>query len=1319
MRYLLLFIFLLSTFPLLSQDYLTSVRHYDAKDGLNTPDIRFGFKDSQGFLWFTSKSGAFRFDGYQFKSYQRRLDRDEPFDMNELGEDADRNIWIFHYVDKNTGGDISILPFGKDSLISFDHFFKNKTPFPAKNIYKIFFNDKNIIHILTNDGEIFEYANQSFIKIFQVPNNLATLYHSNVLKTHDNYHYISYKKERLKISPDYVLEKRDTIPYLDVLDASKAFEHLRTSSFLFLQYELTPKLEELFNREDELNLIPPNSNSNSNYILNNKNDDSYDLELINLENNITIDIEPFGIPNTIIAPRSFFVENENSIWLTTHDGIYHIRLIKKRFTNFLPGYNTRQIIRDENRNAWITSDQGLHKINLTNKNTQTKTGKKWKIGRGLFLENNNTLWVSKLFGVIQKVNPSQFEIQKEYLPYPNQKPRKNFHFIKEDQRTKQLWVGSTSGLLKYDPLSDDFLNFEKSNGFTDFDSTNLMHFFENDELILIATTKGIFQLDPQKGIVQHFSTKNNTLPNDNIVFIHQDKEDNSFWLGTRLDGLIHWDKTTGQTEVFTKKDGLVDNLIYAIYEDDQGYLWLPSNYGLMQFNKKTHDIVTYTTKDGLPYDEFNYFSHHQDEEGTLYLGGLNGITIFHPKNFTSTLQKNAPLHLTSFEVFDEKNKTMVSRWNDFNQNKKIILQPDDHSFLLSFALLDFKNPEDNQFEYKIDGYDSDWTSLDNNNLRIYDLPHGKYTIVIKGRNSKGEWSNQHLEIPLLILQPFYSKWWFKVLAALSLIGFISFIIRRRTANLLMEKEKLEKEVVHRTKEIKKQAEELKKLDEVKTRFFANVTHELRTPLTLIISPLKQLMKTKNLDDKTMRTLTAIAQNGEQLKNLVEEILDLSRYDANKLEVNKKPVHFLAEVRKWATGFDLEAQHRGIDFQLFYQLAIDAQLIVDDQKLKKIVTNLLSNAFKFTQSGDSITLEVAEKQSNIILKVTDTGQGIHSEDLPHIFQRFFQTKQTDANLHGGLGIGLALSKELANLLEGQLSVQSTYGLGTTFILEFPKEISTTQIDSFAPTTIAKEEPLPSAKKNNFEKNILIVEDNIQMRLFIQDLLHSSANTFLAANGKDALKILAQEDADIHLIVSDVMMPEMDGFTLLEKLKTSEKWQLIPVIMLTALSNTADKLKAITIGVDDYLIKPFEAEELIARVNTLLQNIEQRKNTAKIDENETEKELPLLESADLKWLKNLEEIAFENVTKPNFKVSQLAFEMAISERQFNRRLKKITGLTPGNYLKEIKLQKARQLLENKVYTTIAEVAYSVGFSTPEYFSKIFKNRFGKSPSDYLKI
>ena len=303
-----------------------------------------------------------------------------------------------------------------------------------------------------------------------------------------------------------------------------------------------------------------------------------------------------------------------------------------------------------------------------------------------------------------------------------------------------------------------------------------------------------------------------------------------------------------------------------------------------------------------------------------------------------------------------------------------------------------------------------------------------------------------------------------------------------------------------------------------------------------------------------------------------------------------------------------------------------------------------------------------------------------------------------------------------------------GKGTTFTFEFPKETIVREPalieQNISPTIITKQSStisIPTIIANGFDHTILIVEDHLQMQAFIQELLQSFANTILANNGREALEILKEKNHNINLIISDVMMPEMDGFTFLEIIKNENQWQLIPTIMLTARADISDKLNALTIGVDDYLIKPFEPEELIARVKNILENIDLRKEKDTTNgtlDKEDEPVLETLESADIKWLKELEILAFDKVTSPNFNIGQLAYEMAIGERQLNRKVKKITGLTPGNYLKEIKLQKARQFLESKAYSTVAEISYEVGFNTPQYFSKIYKIRFGKLPSEYFK-
>jgi signal transduction histidine kinase/DNA-binding response OmpR family regulator len=516
--------------------------------------------------------------------------------------------------------------------------------------------------------------------------------------------------------------------------------------------------------------------------------------------------------------------------------------------------------------------------------------------------------------------------------------------------------------------------------------------------------------------------------------------------------------------------------------------------------------------------------------------------------------------------------------------------------------------------------------------------------------------------------------------------------------------------------IKKQKEELEKLDEVKTRFFANVTHELRTPLTLITGPLKQLMKNDELDEKTLLKISAIAENGEQLKSLVEELLDLNRYDANQLKLNKKPIHFFSFIQTIVTRFDLEAKDRGIDFKINYLLPLDFCLNLDANKLEKIISNLLSNAFKFTQRNGVINIMISESNNQIYIEVKDSGKGIHPDDLPHIFNRYFQTNQSDTPLQGGLGIGLAMAKELTQLMNGQLSVNSNLGHGSNFTLTFPKEISIQDhIYANTPKSLESNRVVAPESSTIFDQNILIVDDNPDMLCFIQELLESEANTFVAKNGYEALGLL--EKHDIHLIITDLMMPEMDGITLLENLKKSEKWQLIPTIMLSARTDMAIKLKALTIGIDDYLTKPFEPEELIARVNSLRQNVKLRKEANPILGQFIDTTHVEIESANIKWLKKLEQIATDDLMENNLNTAQLAQKMAISERQLSRNLKKLTGLTPGAYLKEIQLQKARLLLENQAYSTVSEISYIVGFNTPQYFSSIYKERFGKFPSEYL--
>lgn len=543
----------------------------------------------------------------------------------------------------------------------------------------------------------------------------------------------------------------------------------------------------------------------------------------------------------------------------------------------------------------------------------------------------------------------------------------------------------------------------------------------------------------------------------------------------------------------------------------------------------------------------------------------------------------------------------------------------------------------------------------------------------------------------------------------------------------------------KNEEISRQKKELEALDHTKSRFFTNISHELRTPLTLISSPLQSLIN--NSQDSflpsTKETLQLMLRNTQSLKGLVNDILDLSKLESDKLQLHEEevPIRFL--LNRIASNYDSLAQHQNIIYKKSFEKLPDETVLIDVEKVEKILNNLLSNAIKHTHSEGLVEILSKVKDDRLQVEVRDTGQGIAEADLPFIFERFYQSKQPNAPIQGGTGIGLALAKELTRLMKGDIRVESEVGKGSVFILSLPYQLVDKPVAQEA--TSKMEETMASAEitlayletdaVSNVEKQykILIVEDHPDMQRYINSLIESNYNTLLAANGKQALKILEQESID--LIISDIMMPEMDGYSLLSHLKNSDAYRSIPVIMLTALGNEAHKLQALTIGVDDYLTKPFSPQELLVRIHNLLERHaarlrwqeDEKANTEvrdvfSADNRETSLE-SCVQEADIQWLKEIEKMIVANLENEDFPLKNLADQFNLSLRQFQRRIKKITGLTPTEYQREIAMQKARELLENGTYGNTTAVAYSVGISHVTRFSKLYEARFGKKPSEYF--
>lgn len=532
--------------------------------------------------------------------------------------------------------------------------------------------------------------------------------------------------------------------------------------------------------------------------------------------------------------------------------------------------------------------------------------------------------------------------------------------------------------------------------------------------------------------------------------------------------------------------------------------------------------------------------------------------------------------------------------------------------------------------------------------------------------------------------------------------------------------------------IETQAGELRELDAAKSRLFANISHELRTPLTLMLAPVSSLHKRLPEEAAERPFLNMIRQNGEQLLRRVNEILDLSKLDAGKLELEEDAVAIDAFVRRQVSMFESYAHQQQVDLDYESSLEAEQALLTDEDKLGKIITNLLSNALKFTPAGGSVLLEAEREDNQLKITVADTGRGIPAEELEHIFERFYQSKQKDVPLEGGTGIGLAFCKELAAVLGGSLEAESQVGKGSTFILRVPYQAASiaspedekpysTRPGAAEGSVLTK----PSSSSDETPQGrLLIVEDNQALREYLEAILSPAYRVHCVKNGREALSWLEQNGAGaLDLIISDVMMPEMDGFTLLEKLKEDNRYQLLPVIMLTALARRESRLRALRIGVDDYLLKPFEEEELLARIQSLLRNYRLRSeepDPAEGAEREAEQEAlgarPESEE-ELEWLAKMEHITLERLGDTNFKVGDLADDLSVSTRQLFRRVKQLTGLTPNQYLQEARLEAARRMLEQKRFSSVKSVAYEVGFKDTRYFSRQYKARFGRLPSGYL--
>ncbi|MEQ9423770.1 MAG: two-component regulator propeller domain-containing protein [Cyclobacteriaceae bacterium] len=1057
-----------------------------------------------------------------------------------------------------------------------------------------------------------------------------------------------------------------------------------------------------------------------------------------------------GISSTSV--RWIYEDGEGQIWLGTWGGGISIHNpLLKQFTTYRHdpasvhslGHNFVHAIFQENDKLWVGTRNGLNLMDIQNEtfkryyhdplNTSSISNNYIK---SIYKDSFGILWIGTQDGLNYGLNDTFQTFRTD--PSNNESISWNdITFIFEDS-DKDLWIGTWNGLNRFNRGTQDFERFLFDPNSTP-DHHQVLTMVEDDNgLLWIGTYDGgLLKFDKRTGSYDTFRNDPNdinSLSHNRIWTLHKDKT-GQIWAGTfggGLNKLVEGEVT--KFKVYGENDGLSSNSIIGIMSDSNNQLWISGNNGISHINPTDETFTNFDESDGLQGNHFNV-AYHRNDDGFMFFGGSNGFNVFHPDSIVTN--SIAPVAvLTTFELF---NKPVVVDHEGVLRRplaeKPIINLSHEHSvFTLGFSATSYVNPDKNEFAYQLAGFDQQWFYT--NNERRYatytNIPPGEYRFLVKASNNAGIWG-EPAEIKLIIHPPWWSTIWFRSVLIISivmgLVGFYNYRLRsiekqKKVLEVLVEERTVELEnqksqAIKDKNVIEKQANQLKELDKVKTRFFANISHELRTPLTLMTSPVDPLIEGKYgpLPDKVIDRLEMIKRSGKDLLGLVEEILDLAKLEAGKMELTKNPVRihsFLSEVLE---NFQSKAEQQQIKLEFDSGVREEISLLLDEGKVSKVINNLLSNALKFTPAGGSISVSLSDENGQYKLSVKDTGRGIYPDDLPFIFDRFYQSSKANVDAEGGTGIGLALSVELATLMEGSLTATSTLGEGSEFVFTFSAKIveSTAVPVAEGLSTNEIEEALESAVRKyssefDIDKpNMMLAEDHPEMRAFVAQIMEPYFNIYQAQDGLEGLQVLKEQKIDIG--ISDVMMPHMDGFELLTKAKEDDQLRKISMVMLTARSAEEDKLTALTLGVDDYITKPFSSAELLARVKNILENRINRKLSASEDELSGS-------SIDGEVIHRLKGLVENHLNDSLLTVPFMASEVALSERQLQRKLKQITGFSPNLFIREIRLTRAKRLLESRQVNTVAEAANKVGFDKPDYFSTQFSNRFGKLPSEYLK-
>lgn len=1340
--------------------------HLDNSNGLSNNQVECIFKDSRGFMWFGTNQGLNRYDGLNFKVYKhnRNDPTSIPFDrITHIQEDSEGRLWL-----QVLRTDYIVYDFKSESFTQNIDSLVAKMGLPpspsiieidANKDFYIYYQDKGIYkyyartdkYVTFNQSKQGQTLSTGEILNFRVSKQyIWVMFRDGLIERfNENSNFVDIRntffKNNLQNSTIqkslFVDNDNDVWVYPGVADKGSAYYDTKAKEWVFLNKDTEIALSSNFFRcmdQDKEGLIWIGTDHGGLNLF-----DKKQKKITVLRNNI---YNRNSISQNSII--SIFCDNDGIVWIGTYKkgvSYYHPNMFKFKksplFYHFKEDSDTfdcNSLLKDDNNNLWIgTNGKGLIKYNeqkqsieIFNYNHNNPHSISADIITSLLEDHSKQLWVGTFLGGLNSFDGKNFTRYQINETDTNSISGKSVYGLAED-KDNNLWIGTLGGgINKLNPSRSRFERYTVSNTPQLYSDYVLSVYRDINKNIFFSTDRGINFIDSKtKQISRYFNehvqqdSLSDILTNNILV-----DSRSLVWIATD-NGLNVYNPLKNQVIYITTKEGLPSDEVVSLIEDNDNNIWAGTRNGLAcihcQFSNSilNYSITYFDVKDGLPSSICNQNAIFKDKTGMIYVGSTNGYVSFNP----STIAFNQYIPKPRFTELLIANQ-IIKPYEKYNGRiiltesitylNEIILNYTETNFTLFFSALNYIHPEKNHYKYMLEGIDRDWIEIKNGvgTASYSNLNAGTYKLIVYAGNNDGVWSKTPLIMKIIVKPPFWLTWW------AFFIYFIIFIILLRFFIIY----KLNKQK-HEFKQAQKimEADKIHEVDELKFRFFTNISHEFKTPITLILTPLEKLLKEPHSEEeKTL--LNIMRKNALSLLNMVNEILDFRKLDLNKMNLSLSTGDIIPVVKDICLSFSSLAAEKPIKFTFTTYLK-ELQMDFDPEKMSKIVINLISNAFKYTEEGQidvsiGITEEIQhQSKKQLCIKVSDTGIGIEEKYLEKIFDRFFRIERAQKISQTGTGVGLHLVSEYVKLHNGEILVESSPGKGSTFTVLIPIDSHHYEESRSQDIIYSGDTDETRIQNNNSQTHttihlplLLIVDDNEDFREFMKSLFIKSYRIITANDGEEASQIILDQLPDI--ILCDVMMPKMDGYELCRTIKADIRTSHIPIILLTAKSSEENQYSGIEAGADDYISKPFNIDMLTLKISKIIER--QKKNQynfkKKIEVNPSEIEIMTM---DEKFVKKAISIVEENISNADFLVEDLCREMAMSRVYFYKKILALTDKSPSEFIRFIRLKRAANLLE-KSQMFVNEIAFQVGFNDPKYFRKYFKDEFGVTPNEYKK-